>query len=50
MKHQEETTCFAYRDKGCAILKEMICKEKACPFFKTEAQFQEDKKKAKERT
>ena len=45
MKHSEKTTCFAYKDKGCAVLTEMICKQRMCPFFKTEEQFRKEQNK-----
>lgn len=44
------TDCFGYRVKSCAVLKEWYnpvgnCKCEKCPFFKTHAQIEEDKKR-----
>ena len=42
--------CFAFRQANahrcrCAILTEMICKEKECPFYKTKQKFEEGYRK-----
>lgn len=52
--------CFAYSPKcpkKCAILTEMICKNKKCKFFKTQEEFEEgqrrleyERKRGKRRT
>ncbi len=34
--------CFAYQNGGCSILKNTNFR-KGCPFFKTQAQFDEDR-------
>ena len=31
-----KTDCFAYKMRDCAILKELMCKEGVCPFYKTQ--------------
>ena len=39
--------CFGYNLKAgkCAIMTETICKKRECSFYKTQEQYQEDKKK-----
>lgn len=39
--------CFGYSEKGknCRVLKELVCKNKKCSFYKTQKEFQEGLKK-----
>lgn len=45
MNNLDITNCFGYKNNKCVILKEMICKHKKCPFYKTEEQYIADKEK-----
>lgn len=40
----EQKECFAYSGIGCQILTEMICRTRDCPFFKTQLDYEVDKK------
>lgn len=42
------TTCFAYKNENeCFVLTSKICNKKKCPFFKTNEQYYNDRKKYK---
>ena len=34
--------CFAYSRFCCRVLNIMICKDRQCPFYKTEKQYKDD--------
>lgn len=42
-----KTDCFGYNKikKGCTILTETVCKNKACSFYKTKDQAKKDEEK-----
>lgn len=42
---QIKSDCFGYENKQCTVLKEMVCKYKECPFYKTNEQYAADKEK-----
>lgn len=46
METIDEKTCFANRRGRCKILNVANCEGTSCSFFKTEAQFEEGRKKA----
>lgn len=46
--HCERYQCFACRGMKCKVLTESIT-DKPCPFFKTDAELQADRKKALDR-
>ena len=36
--------CFAYRsNNSCGVLREMICKKKSCPFYKTRSEYEQQR-------
>lgn len=35
--------CFARGDAKCKILKEVVCEERNCPFYKTKRRYEADK-------
>lgn len=41
--------CFAYKDGICRILKDTDFGDRACPFFKTQEQADEDNRRTRER-
>jgi len=41
--------CFAYKNRGCTILKVNKCQGPECPFYKTKGQYKLDQKKAMKR-
>lgn len=40
-----KTNCFGYRCGQCTILTELVCMERKCSFYKTKAQFEQDRNK-----
>mgnify|MGYP002516931400 CR=1 FL=1 len=46
----ERKECFAYSGIGCQILTEMMCRTRDCPFFKTQLDYEVDKRIADRRT
>lgn len=41
------TNCFAYNKKGCIALKENICENGPCPFYKCQEQIDLENNKAR---
>lgn len=44
-----ENDCFAYDAGECSVLCEMLCSYRNCPFYKTDEQLKEERRKAKNR-
>lgn len=42
-----KTDCFAYKRniKKCSALNELVCEKRKCSFYKTQKQFDEERKK-----
>ena len=40
-----QTDCYAFKTKECAILNEMLCSHRSCPFYKTKAEAAANAKK-----
>ena len=47
-----KTDCFAYQErcKQCRVLSELVCKKRECTFYKTQEQYDSDRKIAEAKT